>query len=101
MPDDSTACILGRLQADTANMKDLLQRMDDRAEHDLRDMRSTLHKLDTRLRALEDTILTARVSWRTVIFVGGVISTIFGAVWGLAHYFYDPLMKIAKSIFGW
>lgn len=108
MPDGSLSCTLGRLQAEAESLREALQRMRDEQEESRAELRLLLsrmeHKIETqdgRLRKIEDTLLTARASWRMVIFAGSAITTVAGiGAWAVNH-FYDTFSKLAKSVLGW
>lgn len=100
MPDGSVECVLGQLQADTANMRATLEEMREDIRRMERGIDRRMDHAERRLRTIEDTILTARVGWRAVIVMGSAIATVTGAIAGVIHYFYDPLLKLAKSLFG-
>lgn len=98
MPDGSIECVLGQLQVNMEHVLDELRNAGEEAKSSRAEIKSTVDELDRRMREVENVILSARSSWKTIVTLGSTAALIVAGVWTLFQTFHDSLSKIWKVL---
>lgn len=98
MPDGSIECVLGQLQVQMEHVLDELRSMTEESKDSRSEISTTVKELDVRMREVENVILTAKSSWKTIVWLGSTAALIAAGVWTLFQTFHDALSKIWKLL---
>ncbi len=92
----SIEVVLGQVQIQMEHLVEQMRRSNDESSVFRDEMRSAVKDLDERMREVEAVILTARSSWRTIVWLGSTVGLLTAAFWTLFTTFHDTTMRVIK-----
>lgn len=96
MSSGSIEVVLGQVQVQMEHMVEQLRRSAEESSAFRDEMRTAVKDLDDRMREVEAVILTARSSWRTIVWLGSTVGLLTAAFWTLFTTFHDTTMRVIK-----
>lgn len=100
MPDGSIECVLGQLQVQMTHVLEQLRKSAEEAEVFREEMRLAVKDLDVRMREVEHVIVSAKSSWKTVVWLGSTAGLFIAAMWTLFQMFHETFGKVWKVFSG-